>query len=83
MRAALATRIPSSAWRTAREALEHGPVLVQVGRPGYAPGLACVDCGQLARCELLSCKLGNNGGVCRPQFGSGCTSQLDGCNNCP
>jgi primosomal protein N' (replication factor Y) (superfamily II helicase) len=25
-------------------------VLVQVARPGYAPGLACADCGQLARC---------------------------------
>jgi primosomal protein N' (replication factor Y) len=49
-RLAAQARIPSSAWRTAREALEHGPVLVQVARPGYAPGLACVDCGQLARC---------------------------------
>lgn len=27
-------RIPSSAWRAAREALETGPVLVQVSRPG-------------------------------------------------
>lgn len=27
-------RIPSSAWRTAAAALEHGPVLVQVSRPG-------------------------------------------------
>jgi len=43
-------RIPSSAWRTAREALAHGPVLVQVARPGYSPRLACADCGQTARC---------------------------------
>ncbi len=43
-------RIPSSAWKEARAALELGPVLVQVGRPGYAPRLACVDCGQTARC---------------------------------
>jgi primosomal protein N' (replication factor Y) len=49
-RLAAQARIPSSAWRIAREALEHGPVLVQVARPGYAPGLACADCGQLARC---------------------------------
>ena len=49
-RLAAQARIPSSAWRTAREALEHGPVLVQVARPGYAPGLACADCGQTARC---------------------------------
>lgn len=43
-------RIPSSAWREAREALNSGPVLVQVARPGYAPRLACADCGQTARC---------------------------------
>jgi primosomal protein N' (replication factor Y) len=49
-RLAAQARIPSTAWRGAREALEHGPVLVQVARPGYAPRLACVDCGQSARC---------------------------------
>ncbi|TAL41857.1 MAG: primosomal protein N' [Salinibacterium sp.] len=48
---AVQARIPSSAWRAAREALESGPVLVQVARPGYSPGLACADCHQLARCE--------------------------------
>lgn len=50
-RLAATARIPSSAWNTARAALEAGPVLVQVARPGYAPGMACVDCGQLARCR--------------------------------
>jgi len=49
-RLAAQARIPSSAWREARTALESGPVLVQVARPGYAPRLACVDCGQSARC---------------------------------
>ncbi|MFZ2964431.1 MAG: primosomal protein N', partial [Rhodoglobus sp.] len=49
-RLAAQARIPPSAWRTAREALEHGPVLVQVARPGYAPRLACADCDQTARC---------------------------------
>ncbi|WP_255447267.1 primosomal protein N' [Schumannella soli] len=44
-------RIPSSAWRTAREALRKGPVLFQVARPGFAPGLACADCGSAARCR--------------------------------
>ncbi|MGX5680404.1 primosomal protein N' family DNA-binding protein [Schumannella luteola] len=43
-------RIPSSAWREARAALDRGPVLVQVARPGYSPRLACGDCGQTARC---------------------------------
>ena len=50
-RLAAGARIPSSAWQVARTALASGPVLVQVARPGYAPGLACVDCHQTARCE--------------------------------
>ncbi len=49
-RLAAQARIPSSAWKIARTALESGPVLVQVARPGYAPRLACVDCQQTARC---------------------------------
>tara|TARA_R110000868_G_scaffold411390_1_gene703541 strand:- start:118949 stop:120901 length:1953 start_codon:yes stop_codon:yes gene_type:complete len=44
-------RIPSFAWKQARAALEEGPVLVQVARPGYAPGLRCQDCGTAARCR--------------------------------
>lgn len=44
-------RIPSAAFRAAREALEHGPVLVQVARPGYAPTLVCADCRAPARCR--------------------------------
>lgn len=49
-RLAAQARIPSAAWKVARTALESGPVLVQVARPGYAPRLACADCGQTARC---------------------------------
>jgi primosomal protein N' (replication factor Y) (superfamily II helicase) len=48
---AASARIPSAAWREAKAALEHGPVLVQVARPGYAPRLACADCGRTARCR--------------------------------
>jgi len=51
-RLAAQARIPSSAWREARSALERGPVLVQVARPGYAPRLACRDCGESARCAV-------------------------------
>lgn len=43
-------RVPSSAFAAAREALAHGPVLVQVARPGYAPSLVCADCRRPARC---------------------------------
>ncbi len=43
-------RVPSAAFAAAREALRHGPVLVQVARPGYAPVLVCADCRTPARC---------------------------------
>lgn len=43
-------RVSSAAFRTAREALERGPVLVQVARPGYSPILTCAECRRPARC---------------------------------
>jgi primosomal protein N' (replication factor Y) len=49
--AAASARLPSLALRTAREALFLGPVLVQVPRRGYLPGLACQACRARARCE--------------------------------
>ena len=48
--AAHAARLPTLAWRTVREALAQGPVLVQVPRRGYVPRLACVRCREQARC---------------------------------
>ncbi len=50
-RLAAMARIPSSAWREARNGLDAGPVLVQVARPGYAPRLACAQCGEAATCK--------------------------------
>ncbi|WP_290808898.1 primosomal protein N' [Herbiconiux sp.] len=47
-----AARIPTAAWSIARRALEDGPVLVQVARPGYAPVLACQTCGTPASCTV-------------------------------
>ena len=44
------SRVPSAAFAAAREALAHGPVLVQVARPGYAPVLVCAECRHPARC---------------------------------
>ena len=57
-RFAAQARIPSTAWKEARAALEHGPVLIQVARPGYAPRLACADCRQSARCQVCEGPLG-------------------------
>jgi primosomal protein N' (replication factor Y) len=49
--AAVSARLPSLAWRTARDALAaRTPVLVQVPRRGYLPSVACVECHTPARC---------------------------------
>lgn len=48
---ATAARLPSLAWRTARDGLTRGPVLVQVPRRGYVPSLACATCRAPARCS--------------------------------
>lgn len=67
--AAARARLPALALRTAREALARGPVLVQVPRRGYIPGLACQTCRTRARCP--ACRgplaLGDSGPtpVCR------------------
>lgn len=53
--AARAARLPSLAWRTARQALEAGlGVLVQVPRRGYVPSLACARDRSPARCVICS-----------------------------
>jgi primosomal protein N' (replication factor Y) len=49
--AARAARLPSLAWQAARDALRHGPVLVQVPRRGYVPRMACAQCRAPARCR--------------------------------
>ncbi|GLZ03551.1 putative primosomal protein N' [Actinomadura sp. NBRC 104412] len=49
--AARTARLTHIGFETARQALEKGPVLVQVPRRGYLPGLACVRCRTPARCE--------------------------------
>lgn len=51
-------RVPAAAFAAAREGLQRGPVLVQVARPGHAPGLACGDCGARARCRACGGPLG-------------------------
>ncbi len=61
--AARAARLPSLAWRTARESLEAGrPVLVQVPRRGYIPSLACVRDRTPARCSICGGPLAASSG---------------------
>ena len=56
--AVAAAHLPTIAWRTAKEALERGPVLVQVPRRGYLPSLSCQDCRRPARCTVCAGPLG-------------------------
>jgi primosomal protein N' (replication factor Y) len=49
--AARTARLPNVAFEAARKALDDGPVLVQVPRRGYVPGIACGRCRTPARCE--------------------------------
>lgn len=44
------SRIPARAFPIVRAALAQGPVLVQVARRGYVPGLACQRCRTPASC---------------------------------
>jgi primosomal protein N' (replication factor Y) len=48
--AARAARLPTIGWRAIRDGLRRGPVLVQVPRRGYQPGLACGACRTRAQC---------------------------------
>jgi primosomal protein N' (replication factor Y) (superfamily II helicase) len=43
-------RLPSLAYRSVSEAVATGPVLVQVFRSGFSPGIACSRCGERRRC---------------------------------
>lgn len=52
--AGAAARLPGRAWRAARDALAHGPVLVQVPRAGYLPSTACARCRGPARCPACA-----------------------------
>lgn len=47
---ARAARMPPAAWRAVHDGLGRGPVLVQVVRSGYLPGLSCQTCRHPARC---------------------------------
>jgi primosomal protein N' (replication factor Y) len=67
--AARAARLPSLAWRTARDGLRNGPVLVQVPRAGYLPGLACADCRSPARCPACHGPLGTADRRATPRCG--------------
>lgn len=44
-------RIPSLAWKSAKESLNNGPVLIQVAHAGISTALACSSCRERALCK--------------------------------
>ncbi len=50
--------LPAAAWRAAHDGLAEGPVLVQVPRRGYLPGVSCRTCFRPARCSACAGPLG-------------------------
>ena len=79
--AASSARIPTAAWEVAREGLTRGPVLVQVMRRGYLPGLACRECRTPATCGACRGPLEITSGHAIPRC-SRC-GQLAGSWRCP
>ncbi|MGP3970516.1 primosomal protein N' [Streptomyces sp. 6N223] len=80
---ARAARLPSLAWRTARDALAHGPVLVQVPRRGYLPRLSCQRCRAPARCARCHGPLALESGGEAPHCGWCGTTEPDWrCGEC-
>ena len=78
-------RLPTLAWRTARDRrCETGPVLVQVPRAGYLPGLACADCRAPARCDACRGPLAHRRrpGARRPAAGAGWPATGWACPSC-
>lgn len=51
---ARSSRLPQQVHQLVRSALDHGPVLVQTPRRGYAAALACERCRTPARCRTCS-----------------------------
>ncbi len=69
--AAARARLTPAAFSAARKALADGaPVLVQVPRRGYLPGLACARCGRRAQCRHCGGPLGQSGPGPLPEAGA-------------
>ncbi|KSW18496.1 primosomal protein N' [Cellulomonas sp. B6] len=66
---AAAARLPAPTWRTMRDALAVGAVLVQVPRAGYVPVVACGRCRTPARCTTCHGPLGLTSGDGPPSCG--------------
>jgi primosomal protein N' (replication factor Y) (superfamily II helicase) len=81
--AAQTARLPSLVLRTAREALDSGPVLVQVPRRGYVAALGCARCRDRARCAACGGPLALAGVGAVPRCGwCGTADEQWRCSRC-
>jgi primosomal protein N' (replication factor Y) len=81
--AAQTARLPSLVLRTAREALDSGPVLVQVPRRGYVAALGCARCRERARCAACGGPLALAGVGAAPRCGwCGTADEQWRCSRC-
>jgi primosomal protein N' (replication factor Y) (superfamily II helicase) len=81
--AAQTARLPSLVLRTAREALDSGPVLVQVPRRGYVAALGCARCRERARCTACGGPLALAGVGAAPRCGwCGTADEQWRCSRC-
>jgi primosomal protein N' (replication factor Y) len=81
--AAQTARLPSLVLRTAREALDGGPVLVQVPRRGYVAALGCARCRERARCAACGGPLALAGVGAAPRCGwCGTADEQWRCSRC-
>ncbi len=80
---ARSARMPREVHDTIRTALEHGPVLVQTPRHGYAASLACERCRTPARCAACTGPLRLTGPA-RPPACGWCATEAQGwaCAEC-
>jgi primosomal protein N' (replication factor Y) (superfamily II helicase) len=63
---ARASRMPKQVYDAVAAGLEHGPVLLQTPRRGYAPALACERCRTPARCAVCTGPLAVGGAATPP-----------------
>ncbi|HJQ03882.1 MAG TPA: primosomal protein N' [Nocardioides sp.] len=66
---ARSARLPQEVHRLIRDAVEAGPVLVQVPRQGYAAALACATCRTAARCRSCTGPLRQDAATSPPTCG--------------
>ena len=76
-------RLPSAVYQAAKDALVSGPVLVQVFRTGYSPGLSCKTCKTRAICDQCGGPLRKGSASSQPTCAwCGVVARMWACGTC-